>query len=323
MSSSLEKFKREREAAQRAVSEPEPRGGDRDAERPCTLIELEDSRKSMELAHQDCLTAVDTVPDPIFVHDKDFLVLSCNRAYQQRAGRPLEQIIGEPYYAVYPVAAAPLCNCTRVMEALDADSDEEEIRVGETVYCSRAVSINDRWGNYLCSEHLLEDITARKVAEERLMACHGLGFHEATGENVPSPGFLKDVGSPCLRCNNTAALHVERSDSENVTGKNEIQVRHRELAEPHRNPNSPIDDAQKPEGRIDGAATIAYLNIFQQRASKTLLRATYRQGLRLTAVHETITNSRQALQRLKLFRTLLDNCDDVSDVIDTLSLGLL
>ena len=51
--------------------------------------------EELEAAHQEWTSALDVMRTPIFLHDQDFRILRCNRAYRQRAGVPFKQIIQE------------------------------------------------------------------------------------------------------------------------------------------------------------------------------------------------------------------------------------
>jgi len=130
------------------------------------LEDLEDARRKIEQAHQEWMAALDVVDDPIFLHDKEFRILRCNRAYQQCAGIPFKQIIGQPYYEIFPKAGAPLPCCLRAMEK--AEEEEEEVTVGDAIYRSRAFSIHDEQGAHLYSVHILENITDNRRASAAL-----------------------------------------------------------------------------------------------------------------------------------------------------------
>jgi len=108
--------------------------------------------------------ALDVVEDPIFLHDRRFRILRCNKAYQLCAGIPFKEILGQPYYEIFPKAAAPLPSCLKALEK----EEEEELSVGEASYRSRAFSVKDEQGVYLYSVHTLEDITERRNLEENL-----------------------------------------------------------------------------------------------------------------------------------------------------------
>ncbi len=123
-------------------------------------------RDNIELAYQQWIAALDVIHTPIFLHDSQFRVLRCNKAYQQCAGIPVEEIIGQPYYAVFPKSGAPLPCCLQSMEKA------EEVTVGDTIYRSSAFPIHDEQGTYLYSVHTLEDITESKQVDGKLPDPH-------------------------------------------------------------------------------------------------------------------------------------------------------
>ncbi|MBI5627135.1 MAG: PAS domain S-box protein, partial [Nitrosomonadales bacterium] len=127
------------------------------------LEDLENARRKVEQAHIEWMAALDVVNDPIFLHDKQFHILRCNKAYQQRAGIPFHELIGQPYYEVFPKTGAPLPCCLRAMEK--AEEEEEEVLAGDAIYRSRAFSVHDEQGAHLYSVHTLEDITERRRIE--------------------------------------------------------------------------------------------------------------------------------------------------------------
>lgn len=126
------------------------------------LEELERSKEKIRQAHHQWMTALDAIDDPVFMHDKDFRVMRSNRAYAERAGMPVEEVIGKPYYEVFPVHEGPLPQ--------EAGASEDEIRLdsGE-IFVSRASSITDGEGRYLYSLHIMEDVTERKRMEHALL----------------------------------------------------------------------------------------------------------------------------------------------------------
>src|SRR3989338_11148487 len=180
MSDSIEKLRQELQAAQCTVAELKDQLENRETTHRLTTLELEESRsallfmledleagrKKIEQAHQEWMAALDVVNDPIFLHDKEFRILRCNKAYQQRAGIPFNELIGQLYYEVFPKTGGPLSSC---LHALDNEEEEEEMTGGETIYRSRAFSVKDEQGAYLNSVHTLEDITESRRAEAALI----------------------------------------------------------------------------------------------------------------------------------------------------------
>lgn len=149
------------------------------AEHRLNTLELEESRSALqsmlenlkcaheqiERAHHEWIGALDAVEDPIFLHDKEFRVLRCNKAYQRCAGLPFKQIIGMPYYEIFPKMDAPLPCCRRLKEKNEAAADEDEFEVGDAIYRLRAFTVYDKQGNYLHSLHIFEDVTESRRSE--------------------------------------------------------------------------------------------------------------------------------------------------------------
>lgn len=129
--------------------------------------ELQKALQQVELAHQEWMAALDAVDDPIFLHDKDFRILRANRAYQQRAGISFKEIIGRPYYEIFPKADGPMLGCQSAMQTQDKDCNDDIVLEGR-VYRSRTFPVYADPGTYLFSVHSLEDVTERKQSEERL-----------------------------------------------------------------------------------------------------------------------------------------------------------
>lgn len=121
MSDSTEKWRQELQAAQRTIAALQSHIERSEAGRLLATRELEENRsallfmledleqarKKIELSYQEWMDALDAMRDPMFLHDKDFRILRCNKAYQQRAGIPFKKIIGQPYYEYSPRLTHP------------------------------------------------------------------------------------------------------------------------------------------------------------------------------------------------------------------------
>ncbi|MCR4299158.1 MAG: PAS domain-containing protein, partial [Gallionella sp.] len=186
MSDTIEKLQQELQqelqAAQHTVAKLQARLENRETENRLRALEAEENRSALlfmledleagrrkiEQAHQEWMAALDVVNDPIFLHDRQFRILRCNKAYQRCAGIPFHEIIGQPYYEVFPKNHAPMSCCLRAMEKAE-EEEEEEVAVGEAIYRSRTFSVKDEQDAYLYSVHTLEDITESRRAEAALI----------------------------------------------------------------------------------------------------------------------------------------------------------
>ncbi|MDO8292405.1 MAG: PAS domain S-box protein [Gallionella sp.] len=224
MSDPTEKLRQELQAARRAVAELQARLESREAGYRLTALELEENRsallfmledleagrKRIELAHREWMAALDVVDDPIFLHDKEYRVLRCNKAYQRCAGIPFEQIIGQPYYTIFPKTGEPLPCCLRAMEKVE--EEEEEVAVGDAIYRSRSFSVHDEQGAHLYSVHILEDITDSRRAKIALIESEKKFrmLFDAISDTVA----IHDMDGRFLQVNRSACEHFGYSQEE-------------------------------------------------------------------------------------------------------------
>ena len=144
-------------------------GNLRHDEQLAALKELTQSCRQIEQARHAWTEAFDAIRDPVFLHDKDFRVVRVNRAYAMRAGMPLKEIIGKPYWQVFPKGTGPLPCCLRALGKAEEEEEEEEVSLANgEVLRSRIFSARDEQGKHRYSVHILEDVTGRRRAEEAL-----------------------------------------------------------------------------------------------------------------------------------------------------------
>jgi len=130
-----------------------------------TTIEMARAKKEWE-------ATFDAINEPIFIHDKDMRIIRCNRAYKEAAGLKFKEIIGRPYYDVFPKTGAPLKSCVNTLA--DNEPRSEEIAISGTgrVFRARFYSGLEAAGRDLCSIHVMEDITAEKEAAQSEQALY-------------------------------------------------------------------------------------------------------------------------------------------------------
>ena len=178
MSDSPEKLQRELEAAQAAIADLQARldhaqTGKELAERELVenrsallfmLEDLDAERKKIEQAHQELSASMDAMRDPIFMHDQDCRVMRSNRAYAEHAGMSVRDVIGKPYYEVFPRLDGPMAHCRKALQHSNEEEEEIQIESGE-IFLSRSFAVRNADGSHLYSMHVMKNITQRKLLE--------------------------------------------------------------------------------------------------------------------------------------------------------------
>jgi len=144
----------------------------REKERKSRENEIREQYKLIERAKKEWEDTFDSISDPLFVHDADFRVIRANSAYAGAAGMPFKELIGKPYYEVFPKMDGPFSGC---LKALELKKKEEEITppLAGRVFRMKYYPLENHAGRYQHSLHVMEDITDQMRSEEKLM------LHEA------------------------------------------------------------------------------------------------------------------------------------------------
>ncbi|MDO8427318.1 MAG: PAS domain S-box protein [Deltaproteobacteria bacterium] len=178
------------------------RGRDLEETRKAMLFLLEDTNEGTALlakAKKDWEAAFDSISDMLFIHDREMRIIRCNRAYKEAAGLPFKEIIGRPYYEVFPKMEGPFLACTKTIK-LQGKQEEEEIVTLPSLnktYKVKFFSIQEEGENSFV--HVIEDITVEKMAEEALKASEDKYRH--LFENLNDAAFLADLNGWIIETN--------------------------------------------------------------------------------------------------------------------------
>lgn len=201
-------------------------------ERTVLLRALDDERSQqlIKQAHREWLAALDAIHDPIFIHDKDFRVMRSNRAYAECASLSVKEVVGRPYYEMFPRQDGPCAYCRQVVEHGGSLAEELTVEDGR-VFLVRVTAVSDSAGHYLYSLHIMYDITERKRMEQALRegderlqlafsAAHQAWFdlNLQTGTAAVSPEYPAMVGYDTAEFDTSlqhwiAALHPDDRDA--------------------------------------------------------------------------------------------------------------
>lgn len=131
------------------------------------MEDLNDTAQMIKKAKNEWEATFDAITDPLFIHDMDFNIVRANRAYMEYSGKSFRDIMGRPYYSIFPLMKRPFESCLKVMTKAE---DEEDITISSVnkIFRVRSYPIKDVEDRLVCSIHILEDITAARNFESRL-----------------------------------------------------------------------------------------------------------------------------------------------------------
>jgi PAS domain S-box-containing protein len=143
---------------------------EQDRSRAALLHLMEENQREHAQAEQsrrEWVAVFDSIRDPVFVHDANYCIVRANRAYAEHAGSDIADVLGKPYWEVFPRRPGPLPHCQIAAEDKDEILvDEFTLESGET-FISRAFALRDADKRLLYAVHVLEDISEQRRAEIR------------------------------------------------------------------------------------------------------------------------------------------------------------
>ena len=134
------------------------------------LEDMNESSKGIEQAKKQWEATFDAVSDPIFLHDAELRIVRANRAYAEKAGMSVEDVIGQRYWDVFPKGEGPMPGCAKALEkAEEEEEEEEEVKTDDgRTYLSHTYAIKDEGGMHNLAIHFMQDITERRQSEINL-----------------------------------------------------------------------------------------------------------------------------------------------------------
>jgi PAS domain S-box-containing protein/putative nucleotidyltransferase with HDIG domain len=172
------------------------------------LEALNRENQLLEQIQQQWAVTLDAVRDPVFVHDEKFRIVRANIAYANRAGMPIKDIIGKPYWQVFPKRKKESLPGYKSGTQEQNKGAEEDItlKTGEHFH-SRSFYSKDDSGHYYV--HILEDLNLPVAAVEQAKE-----EWEQTFDAVTDPIFLHDREFRIMRANRAYAEHAGMSIKE-------------------------------------------------------------------------------------------------------------
>ena len=162
------------------IEKAREQAGELECVRKDMLSLLEDLNKSaatIKRGEKEWETTFDAIADPIFIHDKDFSIIRANKAYATASVMPFKEIIGKPYYTIFPKMEGPCKACLNALRSFTPCEDSISVpNIGRS-FNIKAFPIRDENDRFLYCVHFMEDITDQKRAEDALRASENKYHH--------------------------------------------------------------------------------------------------------------------------------------------------
>ena len=129
------------------------------------LEELQRDRDLVQRARRHWVDTFDSVRDPMMVHDEEHRVVRCNRAYAALAGMDIRELIGKPYWQMFPKLGGPLPGCRHIAAGPEATVEEEFCLPSGETYLSKSFPLSED-GKTVHFLHIMQDITERNRIRE-------------------------------------------------------------------------------------------------------------------------------------------------------------
>jgi len=144
------------------------------------IAEKERVEKKMRLAYEEWQRTFDSISQPVSIHNREYRIIRANKAFSDFFRKPFRELIGKKCFEIFHCLGEPLMNCphTKTLDTgLNCTEEVFEPTLNKYLRITTSPIIDDA-GETTSSVHIAEDITERKLAEEKLNAAMKTAIEE-------------------------------------------------------------------------------------------------------------------------------------------------
>jgi PAS domain S-box-containing protein len=139
----------------------------------CDVIESSEAEEALWVSEKKYRTLLESLPQKIFLKDKNSIYISCNENYARDLRIRAEEIAGKTDYDFYPreLAEKYRADDRRIIKSgKTEDTNEKYIQNGrELIIHTVKIPVKDKEGNVIGILGILWDITAQRQAQKKLL----------------------------------------------------------------------------------------------------------------------------------------------------------
>lgn len=141
---------------------------------------------------------LNTLPNPAFIHDRKYRLLLVNRSYAEEAGMAAGDLIGRPYYEIFPQRDSPFPQCQEAVQHSELVPVTSTLSLDDgRTFSHSSFDVHGKGGEFLYGIHLLQDVTLPQQTHRELTKTNQLlerifnNTHILTAYLDPQFNFLR------------------------------------------------------------------------------------------------------------------------------------
>ncbi|MEW6603015.1 MAG: histidine kinase dimerization/phosphoacceptor domain -containing protein, partial [Nitrospirota bacterium] len=136
------------------------------------IVEKKKAEEKIRQAYKEWQRTFDSISQPVSILDSEYRIIKANKALTELSSKSFDELIGRKCYEVIHCANEPVSGCPHTQTMKTGKTSTEEIfepLLNKHLRLTTSPVIDDS-GAFSGSVHIAEDITERKIAEEKLNA---------------------------------------------------------------------------------------------------------------------------------------------------------